>query len=156
MIGGVSQGNNRASERIEGVKEAMAEVGLPIKEGRFVECVYDIEKAGEAFRRIWNQDTKPTAIICGIDVIAYGALFEAQKMGLRVPEDLSITGFDDLEFSHLVNPPLTTIKVPCYEMGNMAAVKLLEAIEMNRPPQAVRIDAKLMVRKSTARPSDTI
>ena len=73
-------------------------------------------------------------------------------MGISVPKEVSITGFDDLEFSRIIQPPLTTLKVPSYEMGNMAARKLLEAIEFNRPPQSVRIDAKLMIRESTARP----
>jgi LacI family transcriptional regulator len=59
----------------------------------------------------------PSAVICGSDVLAFGALVECSSKGLRVPEDVSIVGFDDLEFAAHLNPPLTTMQVPAAEMG---------------------------------------
>ena len=152
MIAGETTDNNRAEARLLGAKETLVKLGIQPLEHLFIECKYDVDQAREVFRKLWFATPRPTAIICGIDVIAYGALYEADKMGISVPKEVSITGFDDLEFSRIIQPPLTTLKVPSCEMGNMAARKLLEAIEFNRPPQSVRIDAKLMIRESTARP----
>jgi LacI family transcriptional regulator len=152
MIAGETIDNNRAEARLLGAKETLIKLGIQPLDHLFIECKYDVDLAGEIFRKLWQGTPRPTAIICGIDVIAYGALHEAYKMGISIPDQVSITGFDDLEFSRLVHPPLTTLKVPSYEMGNMAARKLIEAIEHNRPPQSVRIDAKLIIRESTASP----
>lgn len=73
----------------------------------------------------------PTAFFADNDMIALGAMKALQEMGYRIPEDVSIVGFDDLPFSEISNPPLTTLRVPKQEMGRLAVRKLVEVINGN-------------------------
>jgi LacI family transcriptional regulator len=72
-------------------------------------------------------DDPPTAIMCGNDLIALGAIMAAREKGMRVPDDVAITGFDDFEFAVAVDPALTTVAIPGYEMGRHAATHLISA-----------------------------
>jgi LacI family transcriptional regulator len=97
----------------------------------------------------------PTAIVCGADPIAFGALDAARQLGLRVPDDLSIIGFDDLPASAHTAPPLTTVRQPLYEMGRAGTRALLSLIA--RQPLAaddIRLPTKLIVRGTSAPPHD--
>ena len=82
----------------------------------------------------------PTAFFADNDMIALGAMKALQEMGYEIPKDISIIGFDDLPFSEISNPPLTTLRVPKQEMGRLAVKKLLEAMEEN-----VKIKTKTQV-----------
>jgi LacI family gluconate utilization system Gnt-I transcriptional repressor len=101
-----------------------------------------------------NRWPKVTGIFCGNDNLALGALFECQRRGIRVPQDLSIIGFNDLEVSACAFPSLSTIAVPRYEMAKRAAEIILEITRGtgNRPKQR-RIDLgfRLIARDSTGR-----
>jgi LacI family transcriptional regulator len=97
---------------------------------------------------------RPTAIVCGSDLIALGALDAAGHLGRRVPDDLSIVGFDDLPEAAHTAPPLTTVRQPLYEMGRAGTRALLSLIA--RQPLAadhIRLTTKLVVRATTAPPS---
>jgi LacI family transcriptional regulator len=76
-------------------------------------------------------------VICGSDVLAVGALLQARKMGLRVPEDISITGFDDISLAQVTTPSLTTVRVPQHSMGRKAAEVLLDLLNQE-PGQNLR------------------
>lgn len=95
--------------------------------------------------------TKPTAVICFNDLVALGVLARALELGIRVPEDLSVTGFDDIEFSHFSNPPLTTIQSPQIALGENSW-KILES-HLNGTPANHQplLDAKVIIRSSTAK-----
>lgn len=95
---------------------------------------------------------RPTAIFCFNDLMAIGALRAARELGLRVPEDLSIIGFEDAPFASIVTPALTTIHQPSYEMGRVA-VNLLYRLLEGEPLEATRVElsTRLLVRDSTAR-----
>ena len=95
------------------------------------------------------QDPTPTAVFCGNDILAIGALFEAQAQGLAVPETLSIIGYDDLELAAQVTPPLTTVHVPTGEMGARAAEILLMMLAGQAAPHATRIETNLIIRGTT-------
>lgn len=91
-------------------------------------------------------------MICGNDVLAIGALLECAEQGLRVPEDISVVGFDNHEFAMHSNPPLTTIDVPAEEMGSNAATYLLEMLAGRPAAKHHSVDVQLILRKSTAPP----
>ena len=149
MIAGIAEGNDRASERIAGTREALAERRLALEPGRLLERPYSMTAAREALRHIMALDPRPTAVLCGNDVLALGALLEAGAMGLSLPDDLSITGFDDLDLAKEIPPGLTTIHAPLEEMGRQTAAYLLDpdADEEARPH--IELPAELVVRGST-------
>ena len=98
---------------------------------------------------------KPTAIVCGNDVLAFGALLEAQRLGLVVPQQLSIVGFDDLELASQVQPALTTVRVPSDEMWRCAAERVLAALAGETPPRETEMQVALVVRESSGPPPKT-
>ncbi len=118
-------GNDRAGERAEGVLDAMREKGLDPASLQIVETPYAIGNGARAFERLMTGGTRPTAVLCGNDVLAAGALMKAREMGLSVPGDVSVTGFDDIEIAGIVTPALTTVHVPHREMGRKAASLLV-------------------------------
>lgn len=150
-ISAISQGNDRARLRIKGIKDAMQQTGLSPDSLSVIETPYEIENGAEAFRKLIAQDNRPTAILCGNDVLAVGAVRQAEQMGLRVPDDISITGFDDIELARIVQPGLTTIHVPHREMGRKAAVELIKMVETSSAGQSIRLETKVVTRGSLAR-----
>jgi LacI family transcriptional regulator len=91
----------------------------------------------------------PTGILAANDVIALGIAQQARELGLSVPEDLSVVGFNDFDFASFVVPPLTTVRIPGAEMGVRAVELLFAAVEHERPPESVAFQAGLIVRAST-------
>lgn len=93
------------------------------------------EPAGGAamVEKLFSRARPPTAVMCGSDLLAVAAVHELRKRGLRVPEDVAVTGFDDFAFSAFVNPPLTTVAVPAYAMGRQAAEMLIDELEGRDP-----------------------
>src|SRR3546814_10252719 len=89
----------------------MAKRGLALPHEGLMERPYRISDGQMAFRSIIAGATPPTAVMCGNDVLAFGALSEAHRMGLDVPGQVSITGFDDHDFAAYLSPPLTTVRV---------------------------------------------
>lgn len=129
MIAGITAGNDRAADRLRGVQDALAAARpRPIKL-QAIEAPYTIEDGARAFRELMALKRKPTAVICGNDVLAVGALAEAKRMGLSVPADVSITGYDDIDLATVTDPPLTTVHVPHRRMGQAAARLLLDLME---------------------------
>ncbi|MGV6804492.1 MAG: LacI family DNA-binding transcriptional regulator [Ruegeria sp.] len=144
MISGITHGNDRARLRLEGVRDAIQANGLNPETLQVVETTYEIENGAEAFSGLMSQQRPPSAILCGNDVLAAGALRRAQDMGLRVPEDVSITGFDDIELARIVRPALTTVHVPHREMGSKAALALVEMVEQKTRTSAQRLETHIV------------
>lgn len=142
--------NDRAVLRKQGVAKAFTERGLDFDDVRHIERPYGIDDGRIGLRTLLDTVPGLTAVFCGNDVLATGVLFEAQSLGLRVPEQLSIVGFDDLELSAHLTPPLTTVRVESDKMGTRAAEMLLHKLEGKPVPHAIKIDANLIVRSSTA------
>lgn len=107
-----------------------------------------------AFHRLWNQSVRPTAIVAFSDIIAFGVLDAAREIGVRVPTDLSVSGFDDLTESAWTNPPLTTVRQPTVTKGRLAAEYLVEAImtPTQRRHHQQRLETTLLLRDSTGAP----
>ncbi|MDQ6432815.1 LacI family DNA-binding transcriptional regulator [Mesorhizobium sp. LHD-90] len=100
-------------------------------------------------------DNPPTAILCGNDLMAMGAMEAAQEMGLKVPDELTIMGYDDQELARYTHPPLTTLVLPNYEMGQRAAEALLDITIHGKKlkPMTIKIDGPLVIRATTAAPA---
>ncbi len=152
MIAGISLHNDRATDRIAGVRRALDERGIPLAPDYLIERHYDIGEGRQGLRQLASLPEPPTAVICGNDVIAFGALFEAQTLGLGVPRDLSIVGFDDLDLASQIDPPLTTMHVPSVRMGRGAAEYLLDRLAGQQPARCTELEATLIVRGTTAPP----
>jgi len=152
MIGGNSRDNDRASDRIEGVKKAVKSFGDNAKLIEIIETNYSIESGGYAFEQLMSRSDAPTAIVCGNDVLAAGAVVRAQKKGINIPKDVSITGFDDITLASVVSPPLTTVRVPQIEMGGAAAELLLKQLSDDIQPASIQFDTEIVHRESLAVP----
>lgn len=148
MISGISQGNDRARGRIDGLKDAMRQAGLPLDSLQVIEASYEIDNGAKAFETLMASADRPTAILCGNDVLAVGALMTARKMGLRVPQDVSITGFDDIEIARIATPALTTVHVPHREMGRKAADALADIVEGKTPDTSTSLNTRITWRDS--------
>ncbi len=148
MISASSAQNDRARMRIYGVRDAMAAHGLDPETLELIEVSYDVQEGADAFETLMQRQPRPTIVLCGNDVLAVGALRGAEKLGLRVPQDVSVTGFDDIELAQVVRPGLTTVHVPHREMGRLAAQELVEMIEEKRTGRSQELTATIVNRAS--------
>ena len=122
-------GNDRAAGRYGSILDALGAAGLSAESLQISETTYGIEEGAAAFGELMKNHPAPTAVLCGNDVLAVGALRRAREMGLRVPQDVSITGFDDIELAQVAYPALTTVHVPHREMGRRAALALAQMVK---------------------------
>ena len=121
-------------------------------ESLVVEGDSTIKSGGRAGKELLARKDPPTAIFASNDLMAIGAMKELQEHGLKVPENVSIIGFDDIPTASLVTPALTTIAQPKYEMGVEAMNLLIRMIEKKGVPKSkVVLDTQLVVRESTKR-----
>jgi len=153
MIAGVSHVNDRAAARICGVRSALAEAGLTLAPPLLAERPYSVTEGSATMAALLSLPEPPTAVICGNDHLAFGALVAARRAGIAVPTDISITGFDDLDFLAHGDPPLTTVHVPAGEMGRRAADHLAALALGRNPPPPVELEAPVVLRGTTAPPA---
>ena len=153
MLAGVTAGNDRARDRLFGLEEALAGHGLALAERATREVAYSVRDARDALAALVQSDCLPTALVCGNDVIALGVLFEALERNIRVPEDLSITGFDNLPIVEHIRPRLTTVHVPAEQMGTLAAEALLSALDARTAVGSREVEASLLVGETTGPPA---
>jgi LacI family transcriptional regulator len=149
MLAGITRANDRARARVAGVRKALKEAGIDLPPARLVERPYGLAEARDGFRALMAATPAPTAMLCGNDVLAFGALLEAQKMKIAVPKALSVIGFDDLEMARHIHPALTTVHVPTEKMWGAAAERLIEALDRRPVATATEVEVELVVREST-------
>ena len=147
--------NDRARDRVVGVKDALGDAGLDPEDLQIVETAYSIENGDTAFRKLLNSAIPPTAIMCGNDVLAVGAVRAATGMGLRVPADVSITGFDDIELASVAPVPLTTVHVPHRRMGQYAAKALIATLSGGQQNQSHELPTTICFRNTLGPPATT-
>jgi LacI family transcriptional regulator len=155
MLAGVTSDNDRAAARLAGVRDALAAAGLKLPPAYVAERRYSLAAAREGLQCLMRAPTPPTAVVCGNDVLAIGALFEAQRLGIEVPRELSIVGFDDLEIASHVHPTLTTVHVPAEAMWRTAAEHVLALLRGSDAVPVTEVEVSLVVRGSTAPPAST-
>jgi LacI family transcriptional regulator len=148
VISGHLANNERARARLEGVIDAMLLAGLELPAANIFYGDFTVEAGRQGLRAMLALDPRPTALICATDLMAAGALSETQLLGVRVPEDLSITGFDNIDFACLTTPQLTTVDVPGEEIGRQAGLAILAAIN-GESMGAIALPTRLVIRNST-------
>ncbi|MCQ8869039.1 DNA-binding transcriptional regulator CytR [Vibrio splendidus] len=139
--------------RQQGYQQALRRAGVSMNPAYSTVGDFTFEAGAQAVRQLLALPEQPTAIFCHNDAMAIGAIQETKKLGLRVPQDLSIVGFDDIQFAQYCDPPLTTISQPRYEIGRQAMLMMLDLLKGNDVQAGSRLlEAKLVVRGSTAPP----
>lgn len=140
-------------ERLRGYHAALAAAGILPEPELVVDGNFEIELGVRAARRLLDLHEPPTAIFAFNDNMAIGAMRAARERGVRVPEELSVVGFDDVEAAEIVTPQLTTIRQPLAEMGRMA-VSVLERLIEGQRVEALHVELRtqLVVRQTTAPP----
>jgi LacI family transcriptional regulator len=152
-ITGAVRFNDRQRARLDGVRTALRAAGLDLPPSLACEQATTLAGGRMGCAELLELAERPTAIVCGIDLIAIGSMVEAQARGLGVPGDLSIVGIDDLDMSAHVSPSLTTVHIPTARIGAEAAAKLV-AILRGEPHRTVdQLPVDLVVRRSTGRPA---
>ena len=139
------------TERLKGYKQALADAGIEFASELAVLGDGRPKGAVAAVDRLLKIADPPTAVCCYNDMTALGAIRAIRARGLRVPEDVSVTGFDDLFFAEYLEPPLTTVRQPMRRMGEMAMENLLKLMSGEESVAQVRVEAELIVRGSTGR-----
>ena len=148
-------GSVAARLRLAGVTDALRAAGLDPASLRVADGDEHVEGGARAARQLLTGSSAPTAIVCYNDLTAVGAFRAVRGAGLRVPEDVSVVGFDDIELAAWTDPPLTTVRQPTDAMGRWAVARLADALrgESARRRQVV-LEPELVVRRSTAPPPD--
>jgi LacI family transcriptional regulator len=141
-----------SEERLEGVRRAYSESSLVFSDDIVVPAgahLADGYRAGKAY--FGRGENRPTGVTCYNDLVAIGLMRALGELGLRVPEDVSVIGYDDIEILEYLPTPLTSIRVPKFEMGQKAAELLIQQLEAHKkvPPQKIHLQAELVVRKTT-------
>ena len=134
------------------MRDALREHGLELDRSNLVETSYTLKSSTVVARRLLEASPRPTAIICGNDVIAAGALIAVRLLGLEAPAQVSVTGFDDIDLALVLDPLLTTVHVPHRRMGETAASLLLRLRAREADVQSVVFDTVLVERGSLAAP----
>jgi LacI family transcriptional regulator len=152
LICGETRINDRAAQRLEAYRETLAQHRIAFDPELVAERPFEIEAAAEGAGRLISLARPPTALFCANDIQALGALFTCQRRHLRIPQDISIIGFDDLPIVRVVNPPLSSVHVPARQMGKSAADALVAASQNRMPVRSEIIRTELIMRGSTAPP----
>lgn len=137
-------------ERMSGYREALEAARIPFEAELVVHGDSRTEAAVGAMRQLLDLKEAPTAVCCYNDMTALGAIHAIHGRRLRVPEDVSVTGFDDLFFAPYTQPPLTTVRQPVHRMGQLAMENLVKLISGEKSVTHVKVDAELVIRRSTA------
>ena len=144
--------NQLSRDRIAGYRAALEAAGLAYDESLVVEGLFDVESGHRAMSRLLDLPKPPTAVFSSSDEMAIGALKAAREHGKRVPDDLSLIGFDGIRFADFCDPPLTTMVQPNVEIGAAAARVMIGMLRGGEAPaDDIVLPAKLLVRQSTGR-----
>lgn len=159
-IGMISSENRYSSTmlRMRGYKDALQKAGLPVREEyiRSAAADYTFSSGFDAARSLLSQEKRPTALFCISDMLALGAIASAKEMGFRVPEDVTVIGFDDVEHTTMFHPYVTTVVQPCYDIGFQAMGLLNKRLNHQEVPMQKLLHHRLVVRESSAPRSQNI
>ncbi|WP_424340624.1 LacI family DNA-binding transcriptional regulator [Henriciella sp.] len=142
-----------AHERLFGFRQGLSEFGIELSPSLTIEAGYTFDSGVHAADNLLSRPDRPTAIFTGNDEMAIGVYTSARNAGLRVPEDLSIVGFDDTPMASRIAPALTTVRLPIREMGQEAARGLMRLVSEAGNKRNDSFKPEIIVRRSTARPS---
>jgi DNA-binding LacI/PurR family transcriptional regulator len=154
LISGLSRGSSRPS-RLAGYADFLRQHGMPVEDALIIKCPYGQEFGRQSMEQLLSLTDPPTAVLAANDILAIGALQAVYDTGLRVPQDVSIVGMDDIYAISVTTPPLTTVAKQKYEVGWQAATFLLARIRDEGPetPRRHAFPCRLIARGSTASPA---
>jgi LacI family transcriptional regulator len=144
-----------AQSRLAAFKKALGECGIPVDETLMIEGDHTMEGGMASAQKLMATKDLPTAIMCSNDMLAIGVLHQLSRSGLRVPDDVSIIGFDDIHMAAMMIPPLTSIQMSRTDIAS-AAVSALRGHLEGSPKREYKIDTRLVVRESTGFPRGTM
>ena len=141
--------------RLRAYKDMLEQAGIPFEEDyvRYATQGYTFKMGLKTARSLLAQEKRPTALFCVSDMLALGAIAAAKEMGFRVPNDVTVVGFDDVEYTTMFHPYVTTIVQPCFQIGHTALDLVCKLIQHQQVPQEVILPHQLVVRESSA-PND--
>ncbi|MED3938920.1 LacI family DNA-binding transcriptional regulator [Priestia megaterium] len=140
-----------SQERLNGYREALKECGLSFHSERVISGNFEEKKAEKAARELINRHKEVTAIFCASDLMALGALKACKELGLHVPKEMSIVGYDNIVLASYSSPNLTTVGQEVYQIGYEAADLLIEMLEGKETNMKRYLDTNLIIRESTAK-----
>jgi LacI family transcriptional regulator len=151
-----SQALTHTTDRMLGYQAALEKHGLPVEDALITPGGYALEDGLGACKKLLQQPEPPTGIFAYNDIMAIGALRAANELGYKIPADLSVVGFDDIPFAAYTTPPLTTIRLPKFEMGRCSAEMLIDLVEDNLHLETERVimNVDLITRASSAPPPE--
>jgi len=153
LLSAVTEGNDRATERGAGMRAALAQAGLSLDPRHAQFGPIDLGAAAGMMHRLLEQDPRPTAVVATNDVFAVGGMMACRERGVRIPEEISITGVDNTDLGATQTPPLTSIRTPIVEVGRAAAEQVIARLE-GKPFTAFQtLPFELVKRGSTAPPA---
>ncbi|KNF09745.1 ribose operon repressor [Gottschalkia purinilytica] len=138
-----------SEERFNGYKKALKEAGIDFNEDLVIESNYKITGGADAATELLEKQNV-TAIFAFNDMMAYGVYKAAKLLGLKIPDDISVIGFDDVQISQILEPELTTVKQPIYDMGAESAKMLITRIKGKKiKKKIIKFKTELIIREST-------
>lgn len=144
VVHGPQHQSDRMEARCKGVRLGLSNA----EDAAFIDVDLSVEGGREAAKLILELDIRPTAVLCLSDVLALGVMFHLQAAGMVIPDDISVMGFDNLDWSKDSNPSLTTIDLPATKMGEVAANAVVEKLEKNVPIVSAALPAHIVSRNS--------
>ncbi|MBD3586391.1 LacI family transcriptional regulator [Salinimonas sp. HHU 13199] len=137
-------------ERLRGYQQALASANIPFDDALLFDGDFTLQSGFDAAKKMLTQPDRPTALFCENDETAIGAMQALKQAGLRIPDDVSVAGFDDIAFSGYADPPLTTIAQPAEEFGHTAVSLLVDVLngKIKKAPRVI-MPHELVVRDST-------
>ncbi|NVJ99954.1 MAG: LacI family DNA-binding transcriptional regulator [Oceanospirillaceae bacterium] len=148
ILSGIRAWNDRATDRVQGAIDRFSSAGCPVATDALVEAPYNHEVAADALTLLLARHPDLSCVFCANDVLAAGAIRQAHLLGKRVPEDLSITGFDDIAMAQVMTPALTTVRLRHKYMGALAGERLFDAVENGGVVKSEKIAYSIVFRDS--------
>jgi LacI family repressor for deo operon, udp, cdd, tsx, nupC, and nupG len=146
------EGASSSLDRLQGYKRALQAHGIVFTDSSISSGNGWPDGGEKGMRQLLALSFPPTAVFCYNDMTAVGAVSEAKRMGFKVPQEISVVGFDDIAFAAYVDPPLTTVEQRKYEMGQMAMEMVLDILSGEDAVSDITLQGRLVVRGSSGKP----
>ncbi len=136
-------------ERTRAFRDALRRLGLPLVESWLLEGTFKVDSGYRLAARLFESSPRPTAVFVANNLMTIGALLWFKQAGVRIPDDIAVVGFDDMDWAPILTPPLTAVAQPTFDLGKTAATLLLGRLQDPfRPPRLVVLPPRLVVRES--------
>lgn len=152
VISGFVRHNDRARMRLEGIRACLSDAGMELAGSLVSEQPFGLAGGRAAMVQFLSMAEPPTAVMAGNDLLAIGAMIEAQARGLKIPDDMSVIGTGDLDLAAHLPPGLTTVRVPHAELGRRTADHILKRLSGQPVSSRIELSTELVVRGSTGAP----